>query len=276
MAANLSKLGLIAGGGQVPALVRAACADNGRPLFIAALRGFCDTETVAGAEHGWFELAQAGALLKGLRQAGVQDVVMCGRVTRPDFASLKPDWVGAKLLPRFAMAALKGDDAVLRVAVSVFEAEGFNLCGVDDIVAGLLMPEGHIGGPRPNDMQQRDIQAALAAAKALGAEDKGQAAVAANTATLGLEDQAGTDYLLKRMAGNPAAKGGVLGKCAKPGQERRVDLPTIGVMTLENAAAAGLSGVAVEAGSALIVDRAACAAAAERLGLFLVGVRMND
>ncbi len=275
MAANPPKLGLIAGGGQVPALARAACADAGRPLFIAALRGFCDPETVAGAEHGWFELAQVGALLHGLRAAGVQEVVMCGRVTRPDFTRLKPDWAGAKLLPRFALAALKGDDAVLRVAVEVFEAEGFKLRGVDEIVAGLLAPAGLIGGPPPNEAQQIDISAALAAARDLGAQDKGQAAVAAQGATVGLEDQAGTDALLLRLRGNPTVRGGVLAKCAKPQQERRVDLPAIGVATLENAAAAGLSGVAVQAGAALIVDRAACKAAAERLGLFLVGVEIN-
>ncbi|WP_374631460.1 LpxI family protein [Ferrovibrio sp.] len=275
MAANPSKLGLIAGGGQIPALVRAACADSGRPLFIAALRGFCDEATVADAEHAWFELAQVGALLNGLRQAGVRDVVLCGRVKRPDFASLKPDWVGAKLLPRFALAALKGDDAVLRVAVSAFEAEGFSLRGVDEIVSGLLAPEGHLGGPLPSETQQRDIQAALAAATALGAEDKGQAAVVARAEIVGLEDQAGTDAMLLRLRGNAAARGGVLAKCAKPGQERRVDLPAIGVTTLENAAAAGLSGVAVQAGAALVVDRPACMAAADRLGLFLVGVRMN-
>ncbi|MBX3454402.1 LpxI family protein, partial [Ferrovibrio sp.] len=116
---------------------------------------------------------------------------------------------------------------------------------------------------------------ALAAATALGAEDKGQAAVVARGDIVGLEDQAGTDAMLLRLRGNAAARGGVLAKCAKPGQERRVDLPAIGVTTLENAAAAGLSGVAVQAGAALIVDRPACMAAADRLGLFLVGVRMN-
>ncbi|WP_428247048.1 LpxI family protein [Ferrovibrio sp.] len=271
------KLGLIAGGGRVPLLVREACRDSDRAVFIAALNGFCDPETVAGTEagigHGWFDMTQVGKLFDGLKAAGVAEVTVCGSVTRPDFSKLLPDWRGAKLLPRFIKAGLQGDDAVLRVVVETFEAEGFRLVGVDEIVAGLLAPEGQLGAVQPGEDDWGDIHAGIAAARALGAEDKGQAVVAALGEAVGFEDQSGTDALLRRMMAEPKARGGVLVKCLKPGQERRVDLPTIGTDTVANAQRAGLRGIAVEAGAALIVDRRATVAAADAAGLYLIGFR---
>jgi DUF1009 family protein len=267
------KLGLIAGGGRVPLLVREACRDSDRAVFIAALNGFCDAETVTGSDHAWFDMTQVGKLFDGLKAQGVAEVTVCGRVTRPDFSKLLPDWRGAKLLPRFIKAGLQGDDAVLRVVVETFEAEGFRLVGVDEVVAGLLAPAGQLGAVAPGEDDWRDIRAGIAAARKLGAEDKGQAVVAALGEAVGLEDQNGTDALLLRMAAEPKARAGVLVKCLKPGQERRVDLPTIGTDTVANAKRAGLRGIAVEAGSALIVDRRATISAADTAGLYLIGFR---
>lgn len=273
MAPNPPKLGLIAGGGQIPALIRDVCLAEGRPLFIAALNGFCEPENVGNTEHDWFDLPQVGRLLKALKAAGVQQVCLCGHVSKPDFSTLKPDWRGAMLLPKLIKAALIGDDALLRVVTDTFEGEGFHVVGVDTLIQGLLVREQVYSVRQPTEQQAADIKMAMAAARDLGIADRGQAAVAAQGIVVGLEDDAGTDALLLRMATRPEARGGVLAKCVKPQQDRRVDLPTIGVTTIENAAAAGLSGIAVEAGAALIVDGAATAAAADRLGLFLIGQR---
>lgn len=268
----LSKLGLIAGGGQIPALIRDACLGQERPLFIAALNGFCDPATIIGVEHGWFDLPQVGGLLKALTKAGVVDVCLCGSVTKPDFRNLKPDLKGALLLPRLLKAALQGDDAILRVVIEAFEQDGFRIVGGDSLMQDLLVREVRYGQFAPSVTQVADIAVALQAARDLGAADKGQAAVAAGGQVIGLEDDEGTDALLRRMAMVPHARGGVLVKCVKPQQDRRVDLPTVGVTTVENAAAAGLGGIAVEAGAALMVNAAATGAAADRLGLFVIGL----
>lgn len=268
----LPKLGLIAGGGQIPALIRDACRNEGRPLYIAALNSFCSPDTVDTAEHGWFDLPQVGTLMKALKAAGVEEVCLCGSVTKPDFSSLKPDLKGALLLPRLLKAALTGDDAILRVVMEAFEREGFRPVGADTLMTSLLVREKTYGSRLPTAEQAENVAVALRAARQLGADDRGQAAVAAQGRIIGLEDDAGTDALLHRMAADPAARGGVLVKCAKPQQDRRVDLPTVGVTTVENAAAAGLAGIAVEAGAALMVDADATAAAADRLGLFLIGL----
>lgn len=265
------KLGLIAGGGKIPALVRQACIEGGRPLYIAALKGFCDPATVLDADHDWFDLPQVGRLLKALHKAEVQDVCLCGRVARPDFSSLKPDWKGASLLPAIIRAAVRGDDALLRVVLDVFEADGFRVVGADMLVQGLLAQPRSYTRCQPDDGMLNDIRLGKAAARELGVADIGQAAVASHGAVVGLEDAAGTDDLLQRMAVTTAARGGVLVKCAKPQQDRRVDLPTVGLTTVRNAAAAGLAGIAIEAGSALLVDAAATAAAADSAGLFLIG-----
>lgn len=270
------KLGLIAGGGAIPALVRDACRAEGRPIFVAALNGFCNPSVVEQTDHDWFDLPQVGGLLKALHAAKVEEVCLCGRVTKPDFSALRPDWKGALLLPRILRAAAIGDDAILRVIVNVFEREGFRVVGVDQIMAGLLVRDVQYSRLAPSEAQRADIAAGFRAARDLGRADQGQAAVAANTTVVGFEDDSGTDALLGRMANSAAARGGVLVKCAKPQQERRVDLPTVGVTTVENAAAAGLAGIAVEAGAALMVDPAATSAAADRLGLFLVGFRHDD
>ncbi|HEX6956864.1 MAG TPA: UDP-2,3-diacylglucosamine diphosphatase LpxI [Ferrovibrio sp.] len=271
MAQPLPKLGLIAGGGQIPALVRDICSEQRRELFIAALNGFCDPATIAGADHDWFDLPRVGRLLNALHTARVEQVCLCGRVSKPDFATLKPDWKGALLLPKIIKAARFGDDAILRVVVEVLEKEGFGVVGVEQIVSDLLVQNRPYSGQAPTASQWADIRIGIAAARELGRADRGQGVIVSSGVVVAQEDDAGTDAMLRRMKDEASARQGVLVKCAKPQQDRRVDLPTVGATTIENAAAAGLAGVAVEAGAALMVDAAGTASAADKFGLFLIG-----
>lgn len=273
MAQPPPKLGLIAGGGAIPAIARDACHAQKRPVYIAALNGFCDPATVTGTDHAWFDLPQVGRLLKSLKAAGVEEVSLCGRVGKPDFSRLKPDMRGALLLPRIIKAAATGDDAILRVIVDAFEQDGFRVIGIEQVVAGLLAQDRQYGAVEPDPAEQTDIRIGIAAARELGQADRGQAVVVAGGRVLGREDDAGTDALLAYMAQQKQARGGVLVKTAKPQQDRRVDLPAIGMTTIANAAAAGLAGIAVEAGAALMVDAPAMAAAADLHGMFLIGFR---
>jgi DUF1009 family protein len=147
-------------------------------------------------------------------------------------------------------------------------------------MADLLLAAGVAGAVAPTDGQVVDAAKAFQIARAIGALDIGQGAVVCDGLVLAVEAQEGTDAMLRRVAELPAAlRGtrerprGVLAKRAKPIQERRTDLPTIGVATLEGAAAAGLAGVAAEAGATLVVDKPRVIAAADRLGLFLIGLK---
>jgi UDP-2,3-diacylglucosamine hydrolase len=267
------RLGIIAGGGGLPRLIAAARQAAARPFFIAAISGACEPATVEGAEHAWIDMAAVGKLVAALRAKECREVVFAGPVPRPDFTRLRPDRQGLALLPKVIAAAVRGDDALFRTLVEYLEAQGFSVVGADDLLGELLAPAGPLGSIAPGADDLADIARGIAEARALGASDKGQAVVVRGGAVLGVETIDGTDALLARCARSKGAKpGGVLVKIAKPGQERRVDLPTIGAATVAGAAAAGLAGIAVEAGGVLVIDRAAMRQAADRAGLFVVGV----
>lgn len=268
-------LGLVAGAGQLPIAVAAGAGGN---LYVARLQGLAD-DALSVYPGATFGLGQLGGVMQAFRQAGVTRVVFAGQVDRPDFSALKLDWRAARALPRVLTAASKGDDALLRAILSEFEREGFAIVGVDDVLGSLLANPGPLGALEPDTEALCDIKAAHQAARAIGELDIGQAAVACGGIVLAVEAQEGTDQMLARVAGlperlrgTPDARRGVLVKTPKPGQDRRIDLPTIGLETLNGVSRAGLAGVAVSAGGALIVDKTAMTAAADAAGLFIYGI----
>lgn len=271
----LSKLGILAGGGLLPVRVIDACRATGRAFFVLAFEGHTDPATVTGVPHAWVRLGAVGEALQRLREAGVKDVVMAGPVLRPSFDELRPDWRGALFLAKIGVRAL-GDDGILSAVVRELESEGFHVVGADDIFNGLRTPEGLCGRHTPDESAWSDIARGIEVVRAIGAVDVGQAAVVQQGIVLGVEAIEGTDALLERCGPlRRQGRGGVLVKISKPGQERRVDLPTIGVDTVSRAAAAGLRGIALEAGGTLIIDRPAVAHAADQAGLFVIGVKVG-
>jgi DUF1009 family protein len=274
----VSKLGLIAGGGDLPQEIIKACRAADRAIFVIRLKGMAAPGL--GGEDGYDSgLAELGRTFKALKGQGCTAVCFAGNVPRPDFAALRPDLRGMAALPGAIAAARQGDDALLRFLAGEFEKEGFSVEGADQVVAGLTLAAGPLGRHAPRDTDLLDIERAMAAARAIGQLDIGQAAVAARGIVLALEAQEGTDAMLARCAGLPAAlRGtsgaplGVLAKAPKPIQDRRIDLPTIGPATVLAAARVGLAGIVGEAGALLVVDRAATIEAANELGLFVHGL----
>lgn len=274
---TLSRLGLIAGGGALPLAIAARCEAEGRPLFVIRLTSFADSHLARypGADLGMAELGKALAALKA---SGCKAVCFAGTVSRPDFKALKPDFKGAILLPGIIAAATKGDDALLRKILSVFENEGYAVEGADDILGGETLGSGALGAVRPTADQLTDLKKALHVAEKAGELDIGQGAVVCDGLVLAVEAQEGTDAMLMRVAGLPAdlhgsvkSPKGALGKAPKPIQDLRVDMPVIGTRTLELAAAAGLAGVGGVAGQLILIDRPALIETADRLGLFVWG-----
>ncbi len=266
------KLGIVAGGGELPGLVAAACRADGRPFHILALSGHADPAVIGDAPQDWIRLGEAGTGFDLLRRAGVVDVVMIGPVRRPTLSELAPDLRTARFFARVGLKAL-GDDGLLRAVVAEMEQEGFRVVGVDEVLAGSLAVGGIYGRHQPDDQGEADIQRGVEVVRGLGALDVGQAVVVQQGLVLGVEAIEGTDSLLARCAGLARqGPGGVLVKIRKPGQDRRVDLPTIGTTTVAAAAAAGLRGIAVEAGGTLVLGRDKVAAEADRLGLFVTAV----
>jgi DUF1009 family protein len=275
----MKTLGVISGGGDLPRAVAESARASGRPIFVVALRGMCG----AWAEdfsHDWISLGEPGRALKALSNAGAGDIILAGRVERPKFSELKLDAKGVMILPRVVAAARQGDDALLRMLVGLFEDAGFRAVGAAEAAPGLVAAEGPLGRILPNDDHNLDIARAFAVVRALGSVDVGQAAVVCEGLALAVEAAEGTDAMITRVGqlrdslrGTPQKKRGVLVKALKPTQDAKTDMPVVGVETVRRAAEAGLAGIAVQAGYSLIVDKRAVAAQADRLGLFVVGVR---
>lgn len=270
-------LGIIAGGGRLPVAIAGHARDAGLPYFVIRLSGLAEPELSShpGEEHN---IGALGAIIATARKFGADRLVLAGNVPRPDFASIRLDLRAARCLPRVLAAARNGDDALLRAVAAELESEGFRIVGADEAAGVLRAPAGALGAHAPDDEAQADIDKARRVVRALGEHDVGQGAVVCAGLVLAVEAAEGTDRMLERVAGLPPAirgdaarRRGVLVKQPKPGQERRIDLPTVGVRTIEGAANAGLAGVAVEAGGALIVDRDAVVAAADAAGLFVFG-----
>jgi len=278
----MRKLGLIAGGGNLPVEIAAYCEQSGRPFFIVRLRGFADPGIAAypGVDVG---VAELGKCFKVLRRAGCQTVSLVGTIERPDFKALKPDLRGLMVLPAAIAAARKGDDALLRLLVREFEKEGFGVEGAHEVMGDLTLPEGALGAVQPQPEHLVDIERALSVAHAIGALDVGQGAVSCEGLILAVEAQEGTDAMLRRVTelpahlrGEPGRLRGVLAKAPKPIQDKRVDLPTIGLGTIQQAAHAGLAGIVGEAGHLLVLDREAVIELADELGMFIVGLEPRE
>jgi len=273
-------LAIICGGGGFPGAVADAVARRGRRPVMFGIKGWADAAVIERYAHHWIAIGQAGRFFRLARAERCREVLFIGTVLRPPLTQLRLDWQTVRLLPRVIRFFRGGDDKLLSGVAGVAESGGLKVIGVKDVAPEIFVPEGVLGRYRPSQRDSADIARALEVIAALGPFDVGQAAVVADHHVLGVEAAEGTDNLLTRIAelrrlgrvSTPRGVG-VLVKAPKPGQDRRFDLPSIGPRTVENAARAGLAGLAVVAGSTMIAEADAATAAADREGIFFVGIR---
>lgn len=273
----MSTLGIIAGGGALPCAVAQSVQDGGSSVFVLGLRGVAD-DHIGKFPHAWASLGEAGKMLRLLREKDCKRVLFAGRVTRPGFSELKTDAKGILLIPRITAAARRGDDALLRSLLEILSEEGFSPVGIAEAAPALLATEGNLGRIKPTSDGISDIAVGIRTVRALGALDIGQAAVVCAGLVLAVEAAEGTDAMIKRagslppaIRGTPDKRRGVLVKALKPTQDGTTDLPVVGVQTVENAADAGLAGIAVEAARSVIVERRRVIEVADSAGVFLYG-----
>jgi DUF1009 family protein len=266
-------LGILAGGGPFPGRVAEAARAAGREVFIVGFEDFAEPAVIGAYKHAYARLGAAGRILQMLRAEKCRDLVLVGPVRRPSLLDLRPDAEGARLLARIGRAAFTGDDGLLAAIVRVLGEEGFSVLGAHEVLTEAVGPKGQLGRHAPDEQARADILRGVEVVRALGAVDVGQGCVVQSGCVLAVEAIEGTDAMLAR-AGTllRPGPGGVLIKMVKPGQDRRADLPTIGPRTIAAAKAAGLRGVAFEAGGTLLTDRAACIREADEAGVFLVGI----
>lgn len=278
--AGEGRIGVIAGGGSLPLAVVTTLRDGDADPYVILIEGEVENPTAySGIDQVTMKLEDFGLLVPRLKAAGVKRLLMAGSVNRrPRLRAIRWTVSTLKLIPRVAAALSRGDDGLLRAMVRLMEAEGIAVVGAHEVVPDLVTPQGLLGRHRPTEADWRDIHAGSEAAAAIGLLDIGQAAIAIGGRAIALEGIEGTEGLLERtaaMRGHGRLAGrqrGALVKRCKPRQEQRADLPAIGSDTVDQAHAAGLAGIAMEAGRSFILDFNATIARADALGLYIVGI----
>ena len=276
MTVTMTKLALISGGGPLPVEVATYLARHQRPYIVIRIDGLSDPALDSHPGHT-LGLSDVMQLFMILSSEQVKSVCMCGYVKRPDFSSLDAQKVGDGL-GAIQQASRGGDDKLLRQVAGVIEAQGYTIEGAHEANPDLLIGGGLQAGPPPTAEQMEDAHEAMRIATAIGALDIGQAVVVAGNVTLAVEAQEGTQAMLARVAtlpqtqrGTADARKGALAKVAKPIQDLRLDMPAIGVQTVDDVAAAGLAGIIGRAGNLLILDKPGVFARAAELGIFIHG-----
>lgn len=256
-------LALIAGTGALPTEVVAQLPE--RPL-ICAMEGFLPDSLSADVV---FPLEQLGSFIADLKARGVTDICLAGAVRRPPIDPSRIDAATLPLVPIIQKAILSGDDGALRAVIGILEGAGLTLRAAHEIAPGLLPPVGCLTEAQPSDADMADADRAAGILRAMGAADTGQACAVSKGQALAIEGVFGTAWMLQSLTQRPDAGGGILFKGPKPDQDRRADLPAIGPETVTDTVAAGLSGIVLEKGGVLVLEKERVIAECNRLGLFL-------
>lgn len=263
-------VGLIAGSGSLPLKVAERLRDDpDRRVVAAAFQDEADP-AIDGLAEGveWVHLGQFKKIFDFFTARNVRWVVMCGGVNKPSMWKLRPDALAMKLL---LTVGLKHDDNLLRGITRMWEERGFEVKGAAEFLPSLLVEPGTLSKRPPTAEQWEEIRFGWRMAKEVGRLGIGQGVVVRDRTVVAVEAIEGTDAMIAR-AGAFTGGEGVMVKVVKPGQDRRLDLPTIGSRTVENMHKAGIVALALEAGGAQILDLPETVAVADRFGVAVVAL----
>ncbi|MFN7662426.1 MAG: LpxI family protein [Alphaproteobacteria bacterium] len=267
-----SPLGIIMGRGDLPQALADFCKSIKRAYYLFPIESQADESFVQHHPHVWISPGSVKKNLLLFKQRKIKELVFIGHIKRPSLLSLKLDFLALKWLISIGWKA-KGDDGLLSGIVSFLEQEGFKVMGIHQLIHKILMPKGALGSVKPSTNDIKNIKQGAQAAQELGKQDIGQAVVVEEGHIVARETQEGTDWMLEHASRHFKSQGkAILVKMAKPQQEKRVDLPTIGPKTIEKLALYGYKGVALEAGAGLIVNQEQVIKMANEKGIFVYGV----
>ena len=272
-------VGLLAGWGEFPFSVARALRSQGRRIAGVgildhadpALADLCD-------EFGWIGIGGIGRAIRHFRRWGVTRATMAGKVHK--VLLYQPHWwlkhgpdltaILAFYPQLFAANGDRRDDTLLRRVVQAFASRGIEFQPATDFAPELLVAPGQLAGQRLSHRQEKDVRFGWQMARAMGGLDVGQCVCVKNQTVLAIEAIEGTDLCIRR-AGELCKSGGfTVVKVAKPNQDMRFDVPTVGVKTLETIAGAGGSVLAIEAGKTIVLNQGEFTRATKRLGLSVV------
>jgi len=274
-------IGILAGWGRYPVMVAEAVRRHGGRTAVLAIRDHADAELAGLADVlGDVGVAEIGHAIAFFRGAGCRRATMAGKVHKHKLFGRRawlrhlPDWTGLKTFwPHFVSRRRDNrDDSLLGAIAGAFDAAGVTICPATDFAPELLATEGILAGRPLSPRLEADVVFGWRLAKELGRLDIGQTVVVRNRAPLALEAIEGTDACIRRAGELCPAGGMTVVKVAKPQQDMRFDMPTIGVGTLESLAAAGAAVLAIEAGRTILVDAPLLAARAAAAGITIASV----
>jgi DUF1009 family protein len=272
-------IAILAGAGQLPIQLLSHLERTGQDVRILAFRGFAEGELQRRA-HATVDLLDLKTIMSTLEGWRPQAVSLVGAVRRPGFSALLSAYSLLRNRHEVREVIARGDDQVLRGAVMLLEERGHRVVGAHELAPDLVAPRTLTGARQPGADDHGAIAFGLELLVSLSDFDIGQGAVVDRRHVLAIEGPEGTDRMIRRVRSlrqswfglRRREEGGVLIKAAKRGQDLRVDMPTIGPRTVAEAAKAGLSGVAIGAGSTFVLEQEETLRTADRLGLFLIAV----
>ena len=267
-----TNLCVIAGGGILPRKIADNFDPSGDRIFFLALRDVTDPEVVAGRHHEWLELGEVQKAIDAMHRNNVDKVVMAGPIQRPALSSLALDTRALKMLAKGGLKVF-GDDGLLSLVAKEIEKEGIKVIGIEQILSGVLTKEGLLAGPKPTKISWDDIKRGLQVLNSLGPCDVGQSIAVQEGIVLAIEAIEGTDQMIERAGSlQRNVSGPILIKMSKTNQDKRVDLPTAGPETVNNAIRSGFQGLALEANNSLLLDKDRVIEIAEKNSFFVIGV----
>ena len=270
-------MGIIAGGGQFPVLLCRAGRDQGREIVVLALEGEADPVLVREADGCvFFKLGQLGRIITTFKKAGIKKIVLAGSVSKPRLFSggFRPDRKLIALLPHLKKVRLH-DDGLLRALADVLAGEGIQVMDSTFLLPDLRTPLGVLTRRAPTRREKKDAEYGFALAKGLGRFDIGQCIVVRQKAVLAVEAMEGTDETIRRGGALGGGRAVVI-KVAKPGQDLRFDLPSVGLATIETMAASGCTALVLEAGRTLTFDREETVALADKKGIAILSLKEEE
>jgi hypothetical protein len=270
-----SKLGIVAGAGEMPLQILEACGRSGRPYFVVAVDEFAGT-LPATVPHTRVRISKIGACIAALRRNGCQEVVFAGKLERPHGpVKLRPDWGGIVFLVRNPGVLGRSNDSIHRAIFRMFTGVGLRIVSPLEVAPDLAAKPGCLTRVEPSEAVKKTFPAALALARQHGSTREGQAIVVRDGKVLAREGRAGTDAMLAAL-GRVSEPGALLVKAMAPGQLPTIDPPAIGESTVEHVAKAGLAGIVIEAGRSVIVEQERVRARGDALGLFVYAERADE
>ena len=275
-ASGSNSIGIICGSGSYPKLVAAVCMEKNLDFCMLFVNDNCNRSDFADYRNApslSVDIGKIGTALDFLHKHDVNKIVFAGGVKRPNFKQLALDAKGASWLLKLGKSVLLGDDALLSALAKLLQQEGFEVIAGTDLIGGAFVQAGVLSSKQPAENDFSDIKIGVEAARNIGLLDIGQSVIVHDGLVLGVECVEGTDQLIERCALlRKSETGGVLVKMSKPQQDNRLDLPTVGPNTIDLLHAHKFSGVAVESGKCIVIDRRSVLQKANDFSIFMYGV----